>query len=763
MPPPIILKMHLNKMGVFRDKTATAEMPDLQRYNLIYGFNGSGKTTLSRIFSSLEAAEFSSYLPEGSEFDIILNDSSNIKIDKIGFLQGRIHVFNTDFVEKNLKWSNQKAASIFYLGKHQIEASEKLEKIEKILETKERDFVKAEEKYATLNREFNTYKTTLARRISDKTRFGRKYNASHLTSDYSIRSYSTADNLSEESRKNFHAIIAQDAPLDSLEILDENSLTFVDHISKVQDLLSKTPGILTIEELNNHNSMISWLHTGLIYHRDQKLSKCIFCGNALHENRLHLLAGTIDDRFEQLTQDINNALLLNTGLKEKFLNFRNKIPSHNDLAKELQTQFKDIAISLQKVLADSEKVFQKSELLLRRKSANPTLKIDSDDIQSESDIKKLCAELTCHISALNNLVNLHNRSHEEFEKNQEDAKTRLKNHILYEEQNEFTKRKKKLEVAEADKNVKRDNLEEAKKEVEELRRSFKAHSNAEPVINELIKNYLGRTEIKFITLEDGYQLLRNDRPATGQLSEGEKTAIALCYFLTTIKARGENIKNSIIVIDDPISSLDSKALNYAFSLLRSILSDAAQLIILTHNLNFMNEVKKWLKQFAKNNTATFLFLDSIQKDEENRSTSIKKMPKYIREYESEYHYLFYLICRFVDGADDPLSYFYVMPNALRKVLEIFLAFKIPESRGLSDKIRDLKNIIPNEIDFNRIVALERLAQLESHADNLDDLVSVSSLTIEETLSAAHGLFLLMKEWDEKHFETLKKICQAKDK
>lgn len=42
------------------------------------------------------------------------------------------------------------------------------------------------------------------------------------------------------------------------------------------------------------------------------------------------------------------------------------------------------------------------------------------------------------------------------------------------------------------------------------------------------------------------------------MSEGEKTAIPFVYFTIHLKDKDFDIKNGIIVIDDPICSMDSK-------------------------------------------------------------------------------------------------------------------------------------------------------------------------------------------------------------
>jgi hypothetical protein len=85
-----------------------------------------------------------------------------------------------------------------------------------------------------------------------------------------------------------------------------------------------------------------------------------------------------------------------------------------------------------------------------------------------------------------------------------------------------------------------------------------------------------------------------------------------------------------------------------------------------------------------------LFLDAVQEaGTETRSSSIRIMPALIREYESEYHYLFHMVLEFSRSPYGKTEYFYFMPKALRKVLEIFLAFKLPGSEGLSSKVENV--------------------------------------------------------------------------
>ncbi len=133
----------------------------------------------------------------------------------------------------------------------------------------------------------------------------------------------------------------------------------------------------------------------------------------------------------------------------------------------------------------------------------------------------------------------------------------------------------------------------------ELRRRIRTHGPAASVINKLIAAYLGHGELTIDPVDEDYELQRHGRPITGVPSEGEKTAIAIAYFLSSIEADNRKLKDVIVVVDDPVSSLDTKALNFACSLVRTRLEKAAQVFILTHNLQCMNEFRKAWKGKAK--------------------------------------------------------------------------------------------------------------------------------------------------------------------
>ncbi len=104
-------------------------------------------------------------------------------------------------------------------------------------------------------------------------------------------------------------------------------------------------------------------------------------------------------------------------------------------------------------------------------------------------------------------------------------------------------------------------------------------------------------------IDDGYVIKRGEG-VVDHLSEGEKTAIAFVYFTIHLKDQDFNLRNGIIVIDDPISSLDSNSLFQAFAFLKDAVGNAEQIFIFTHNFDFLKLLLNWVKNIdhAKRNS-----------------------------------------------------------------------------------------------------------------------------------------------------------------
>jgi wobble nucleotide-excising tRNase len=699
----------LKGLGVFRNYEASSDVPGLQRYNLVYGFNGSGKTTLSRVFASLQDGVVRPELPEGGQFEIELTNGTIIKsMGALDALEERILVFDVDFIEENLRWKEGTANPVFYLGRVQAELAKKLEEIEAAAISAQSKRTEAQRDHAAKLKAFSDHKRNAARLIAEELGLGRRYEASNLSADYSRGHYDEALKISQEQRLQLRSVINQDSPLAKRAPLDMASIGLEALVRDVRKVLATTLGTMALEDLRQHETALKWVKDGLDYHHEHALSYCLFCGNELSAERATVLRTAIDESYERLTGDIVKAKQRANRLRDDLRAMERAIPSVNDISKDLQPRFSAAEQNLRRVLSLGTEIAVLALSLLERKAAAPNICVDSRDMPTEKEGAQWDADAAQRLSDFNAVIEQHNRSHDEFGGIQKAAAKKLKEHFLAEGQTAYSELESELTAAKSVLEDTEARYRTLTHEAEHIRDRMRDHGPAAERINRLIRGYLGHSELEIGTLDSGYEIRRNSKPVAGSLSEGEKTAVALCYFLSTLEAEGRQLKDLIVVVDDPISSLDTRALHYVFCMIKGALEDVSQLIIMTHNLHFMNEIKKWLKLRIDKDAATLLFLDAVQDvGMKARSSSIRKMPALIREYESEYQYLFHLTLQFLRAPEGHAGYFYLMPNALRKVLEIFLAFKLPGSSGLSNKVDNVANDC-HDLDPARLRSLDRL-------------------------------------------------------
>jgi len=163
------------------------------------------------------------------------------------------------------------------------------------------------------------------------------------------------------------------------------------------------------------------------------------------------------------------------------------------------------------------------------------------------------------------------------------------------------------------------------------------------------------------------------------LSESEKTALAFAYFLSKLdneRNSVEKIKESVVIIDDPISSLDDNRLYSTAHLICKKFKNVRQLIVLSHNLLFL----KYFNSSYRKHAACF-FLD----DEK-----LLDLPDELRNFETPYFYMLRDVINFLDQDNQEVTYNKIkkhLPNFIRRVLETFLSFKFSRISGKEKKFR----------------------------------------------------------------------------
>lgn len=753
-------------LGIFRDLTAGTSSLEFSRYNLIYGFNGSGKSTLSRMFSSFEKGGLSDRLPANCSFSIELSDNSHISVpDNPSGLERNLLVFNEDFIQQNLKWQEGKANPVFFIGADQVEAAQQLASKENFIRELQTKNAAAQKEIETTERILREFKKTKAKQVASRLHLvGRHYEATHLTKDYESWKNEELPSLSDADLATAEDTLRRQAPLAALSTIEFDGQSLLKAYGFITKICSQSLGAVALQEAELFPEMIVWLQAGFVFHEQHELSSCLLCGNDLTEERKSQLKSALDSKIDEFVQKVSNTQERLLSLKERLRKFEQNIPSAASTYPDLQTSFEDYRNSVLEHLRNAEEVMNQLSMLLSEKRGRPATPSDLSALPPLAFVEEIVAHLQTFVSKINELIATHNQRVNNFKQLQSNAEFSIRKHYIAECREDFSTNLKALEEARERHTRITLALEETKTAAENLRQQVRQHGPAATVINQLIASYLGHGELTVHPMEAGYEIRRHGKLIEGTPSEGEKTAIAISYFISIIESDGRKLKDQIIVIDDPVSSLDTKALNYACSLLTYRLANACQLFILTHNQQCMNELKKaWKnKQNPKNGeqpSAKFFFIDTaIPQAGQKRSSTLVKMSPLLREYDSEYHFLFSHVLKFLDKGQAHYDHGYMMPNVLRRVLDIFLAFKCPGSAGLSQKMKEICSTY-KKLDPVKLAALERLAQVESHSDNLDDLISFSSMTIEETRDATRALVELMETVDEVHTTALKRICR----
>jgi wobble nucleotide-excising tRNase len=746
--------------GIFGDCRPSPDLPNFSATNLIYGFNASGKSTLSMLMASLGQENSNVDLPTGCAYSIELSDGIALGVSEGHPIADKVMTFNTDFVTKNLSWTDATASPVFYIGEEQSGVLENIRKLKIDRNSLEAEKASSKSSSDTLASAFAQFKTDQARIIATEASLGRNYQAPDFENDCENFDVSRATQFTEQEEAAAKSIVRAEAPQPKLSSIKVQLPRLADHRLSAQAIAALKYSDVVLQELQEHESMIGWVRDGLHYHQKADLDSCLFCKQELTKDRIANLERALDDKFDEMIHRAEAKIAELKDLDGRLTSINVSLPRPSELSADLRRGYEQVISELEPLLITGHNEIDLLVKSLVEKIQKPqSIRV----LRSKCLPPEKCAEwddrLRACIAGISVLIAQHNENFDNFENNQTVTGEKLKSHLIGAVVDSFEEMKAACESAQILSTENADGFDSISERIEGLEESLKQHSVAAGKINKMISGYLGHDELEFIALDKGYEIRRKGQLLDGPLSEGEKTAVALCYFLACLESDGKQIKDLIVILDDPISSLDTRALSYALAMVKSYCGGACQLIVLTHNLYFMNELKKWIGTHDDDDKDKLFFIEITKCPETgSRRSQLVRLPKYIRDYESEYQYLFHLVLEFSKSGGADEKHLFVMPNALRKVLDTFLAFKVPGSMGLKPKVMKIGNDNP-ELDTVKLSALEGLVQLESHADSLDDLVTMSSLTVEEVFDATDALLHLIEVTDPAHFKQMKSICK----
>lgn len=203
------------------------------------------------------------------------------------------------------------------------------------------------------------------------------------------------------------------------------------------------------------------------------------------------------------------------------------------------------------------------------------------------------------------------------------------------------------------------------------------------------------------------------------LSEGDKSTLALAFFLSKLDV-DPGIADKIIIFDDPLSSFDSNRRLYTVQLLTGLLSRVKQVVVLSHNENFLHLISKNIAA-AEKKTLRII---------ENITTNSSKIEPLDLEKLVENDYF-----KHVKELEDFLNHSDIAKKDtvlgwMRNVLEAHIRFKF---------YRQLSHISPNQRTFgNLITALDtRVVPFRDNA-NRQEILQKLRLINEVSCKPHHG-------------------------
>lgn len=756
----------LKNAGVWKDFSAPKDLC-LRPRTLIYGFNGSGKTTLSRVLSSIQRGNLEERLPDGMNFKIEISDGTSVTQDLASNPFGNnLLVFNTDFISRNFKWDASSADGIAYLSEKKVDARKEFDEIiPKLqiakLKTKEKE--RAKKKAENALKEFKTQVARNIREVASSRTYTQSYDARKIQDHYSNSTFDPEKKLSDEDLKKKQGVLSQLEPLPELSYSPSLPAGFSEWFQAAQRLLKQSISILAMEEFEAHSDALRWVEKGLRYHEERNLSDCLLCGNPFPEERRAQLRHLFDESWGAALNALQVSFLRGQKYQQNLKENYHSIPNDAEVTAAERRTFSKNSAAIKNAVNQIELPI--AELLkgLKARVANPTKVVVADDALASFNLDDWLKNYTAIEKVVVMAVTNHNKAFTNFSSMQKNAFEQIEAHVLATNQSKWDMLLKAIFDAETEhEEAQMEEVALSDRELK-LRNELQDYGVGADRMNECIWAYLGHKEFSLVAEDGGYKIIRPSGEPAKELSEGERTAISFCYFLTQLAAEGRKVDDLVLIIDDPVSSLDTAARTHAFSLMTRMTSSCAQVVVLTHNTSFMNMVKRDYKNLQqremrkppdkRKKIMALLSLDCRKPcDESYRKTSLARMHELLEKHDSEYHYLF----NFVLGAaqNQNSDQLFLLPNATRKLLEMFATFCSPGQSNFAGALSEHHEAVKDKLDVR---ALERLVQIKSHG-TIDDLGKLPDLTLQDAVRAAQAGIEFIKIVAEPHYKRMKKAC-----
>ena len=726
-------------LGPFQDFKDAPNFVD--SLNIIFGWNGSGKTIISRIFNSIEVGKLVDKI-NGIEFEVE-TDIGNIKHTNLSVSKNKIRVFNEDYLNDAIR-AKKTLPYIFVLGKTQVniekleeekrDINEQLQKLKcedehgKIAEDVANNIIKQIDGIGTINKELQSGKYNSYDKSSFRKRI--EWIKNKIDNGGKIDDFLLQEEQIEDYRKKLRNQGQRERDFNIVKKWHDWIFEIEQHrtrLEKINENLARIPiykESIRLSSLDEEEK--NWVFEGVVLHKfntPEERDRCLFCNSQI-KNKEELLK-----HFTEDVRDLDRFLSNILGSVKKALQELDYCQDFYQEEKEkLVTFFSELEEKVEKKLADlSDKIkaLVFKELAIQEPNA--------------SDLSKYAHALEKHYVA---------EKYEQYQKKFDAFNNCISTN------KELTKK-----------------LAGVEEKIRDAKAKIKNVNISKDRINTLLKLAFPYKKFELQDASDGqgYVLLRNGFECKIEdLSEGERNFLVFAYFIVSLYDESEDGKledDAVIVIDDPVSSLDSDSLFYVFSILKNEIemdeNKNRQFLVMTHNLDFLGHL---LQEFDRKDNVGFY---QIKINTSNKSI-LDYLSDNLKNYSSEYRYAIKKLNEFrkkpeLNDIDEQIF----VANLLRRVLETFLYFKFGfhDYRTKLDRAYnvyiDKKTSFPNMPNEekqkikNKLIRekdlMYRLTNHGSHKFISMRRIDVATLsTAQEMIKAA---FNLIKGIDKEHWES----------
>ena len=688
----------------FKNYTGPNVTEPFKQKNIFFGYNGKGKTALSKGIL-LELKKDKSITNENYRFfnkdnikdSLLLDDNSGIKGVVANFGKKNVEIEKEIIEKKKLIKDTTPLQDEIDNSNSQIK-----NEIEKIFKEKKGN-------------------SSIKKKTSN--------NTFELIESYKEELKTVKDSIEYEKELN----MINNTDVITLDILNDEEINSLSKIMSNKYNNNEIPSTL----------ILSWLENGLEIHKKDNLTTCKFCGGNVDlndiENRINEYHN--DKKQQDLLELDKIYTKIKTLLSSKQLINDNNLLLSNIVGESVNNYYTNINIAIEKLKSISNEIDKKIN------------DFENAYIIKDEEIIKIMSNISNNLKEIDDL-----RANKVLELNKMIDKCNIlikgsialeisENSLIIKELNKLKEKNTEME-----KIIKLN--DKTSYEIDRLKKSKSTTSDFASFINDLLEEL---NVDFFLDISNNNYIIKHKREkialSIDDISEGENNLLALLLFYYELfnDKFQKDFKNNIkmIIVDDPISSVDDINKIYVLEIIKKILNvKEPQIFIFTHVWEDFCNLCYGKQDIDKQGNETPYRFYEVKK---NSSGSYIKKTKY---NETPYMHDFKEIYEFskldsADNMDECEIYHY--PNVMRKILEKFMEFKVSNSSPTLDNISNVKIALCGNVNN---VSHQDEIQIPTLLDVCNIFSHKMTRNPEQILKSAQYLMRKIREIDINHYSTM---------